>query len=186
MNISQNAVILPENTLKVHMFYVYVFSYLSLASPPLPALAEQKCFKAISENVNNTLCLSSIPSTQAVWVGGWGGEVGWVSWENTEPVIMDKPWHFLPQRGYNGHSPITVCWGLLTHTMKSTSPPCLPLPPWSARRNTLPSQTPTDEKQIQHRQRHYLTGCKWLGIQTCNSCTSWAPSRTIVDVTVAS
>lgn len=66
MNISQNAVILPENTLKVHMFYVYVFSYLSLASPPLPALAEQKCFKAISENVNNTLCLSSIPSTQAV------------------------------------------------------------------------------------------------------------------------
>lgn len=70
MNISQNAV---NSSLK--SFKTSCFMHLSSASQsnnwsaPLPALAEQKCFKAISENVNNTLCLSCIPSTQAVVVG---------------------------------------------------------------------------------------------------------------------
>lgn len=73
---------------------------------------------------------------------------------------------FFPQKGYNGHSPITVCWGTGACWLiqrNPQSPPCLPLPPWSAHRNMLPNQTPTDEKQIQRRQPYYLTGSKWLG-----------------------
>lgn len=60
-------------------------------------------------------------------------------------------------------------------------PACLHLPPRSAHRNLLPSQTLADEKQIQRHQPHYLTGRKWL----------WEfkfvilVPPTIVDVTVA-
>ncbi len=40
---------------------------------PLPALTEQKCFQAISENVNNTLCPCCIPTAlkQEYCVRGW-------------------------------------------------------------------------------------------------------------------
>lgn len=96
-------------------------------------------------------------------VGKWRGVM---SWESTEPVIMDKHLAPFPPERLQWPQPnhcLLKHWSLLAHTTKSTISPCLPLPPWSARRNMLPSQTLTDEKQIQCRQPHYLTGCKWLG-----------------------
>ena len=80
----------------------------------------------------------------------WG-----VSWESTEPVIMDKHLAPFPPERLQRPQPNHCLWrhySVLAHSTKSISlpPACLPRPPWSAHRNLPPSQTFTDEKQIQY------------------------------------
>lgn len=87
---------------------------------PLPAPADRKCFQAISENVNNTLCPCCIPTAlkQEYCVRGW-----WVSWESTEPVIMDKHLAPFPPERLQWPQPnhcLLRHWSGLAHSTKST------------------------------------------------------------------
>lgn len=131
---------------------------------PLPALAEQKDAFRQFQKMSTALSARAVSPLHSSRSTVWGAERV-MSWESAEPVIMDKHLAPFPPERLQWPQPnhcLLRYWSLLVHTTKSTTSPRLPLPPWSARRHMLPSQTLTDEKQIQRCQPHYLTGCKWL------------------------
>lgn len=177
MHISQNAGIHPSNTLWVQVLSVCVFSSSQAGQRLKTSLASTWWAKMLSGNFRK--CQQrSLPvlypyCTQAGVLCErleGGGRGSWGGLERVQNQLQwTSTWHLSPRRGYNGRSPITVCWGTgawLTRRNPQSPPACLsaclPLPPWSARRNMLPSQTLPDEKQIPRREPHYLTGCKWL------------------------
>lgn len=163
--------ICPLN-IRVQVFYVYVFGSCQTIQQfksyiLCQLLLNKNAFRQF-QKMSTTLSAHAVSplhlSRSIVWgVGNWRGVM---SWESTEPVIMDKHLAPFPPERLQWPQPnhcLLKHLSLLAHTTKSTISPCLPLPPWSARRNMLPSLTLTDEKQILRRHPHYLTGCKLLG-----------------------
>lgn len=129
--------------------------------PTISALAEQKCFEAISWNVNNAArAASSLHSSRSTvrGVGGW-----WVD------VLREYRTCFNGQ-ALGTFSPreatMATAQSLSADALEPVGsykpipnvPPAFPpLPSRPACRNMLPSQTLTDEKQIRRCQPHYLT-----------------------------
>lgn len=115
-----------------------ISGYPSVGVLHVQHLLSKNWFKAILENVNNTLRLRCIPSAlkHEYCVRGWGGWRGLgVTWEGTEPVIMDKHLAPFPPERLQWPRPnhcLLRHWSLLAHTPKSTISPlpvCLPASP---------------------------------------------------------
>ena len=174
MLISQNARISSLNTESLRVFSPCVFQLIS-GYPTIEVLLRQLSLSKNAlrqfQKMSTTLVLHPHCTQAGVLceeVGRWirGGRV---SWESTEPVIMDKHLAPFPPERLQWPQPnhcLPRHWGLLAHPTKSTISPlpaCLPASPtlvcpWkhAAKPNTHWWKTNTS------RQPRYLTGSKWL------------------------